>query len=219
MLHLPSSVGSESGRVVESAPMKISLFCFFVTLILFGCDELTQQQRGQPRTEQSSPAPSQAVDSSKEKRFAFPTKSSPFPESSVALDTITGQLCKTYAWEDNTRLPKGLPLCSELTALSPTSLTGATKAYRGFTYTFNGAKWVKGGTAQKYNRKTPGAALNKEPWSDDQYDPLNLYSKEEKAKRTLTEAQIRKVADQFGVSYEEASEEAKQQGYQVPPKR
>jgi NACalpha-BTF3-like transcription factor len=58
-----------------------------------------------------------------------------------------------------------------------------------------------------------------DPLSDDQYDPLKLYPKEEKAKRTLTEEQIRKVAEQFSVSYEEASEDAKQQGYQVPTVR
>ncbi len=195
--------------------MKFLMFCFFLTPILFGCDELTQRQKEQPRTEQASSAPArQAADSSEGMRFVFPTKSNPFLESSVALDTMTGRLCKTYAWEDNARLPKGLPLCSELTALVQTSfLTGAAKAYRGFTYTFNGTKWVKGAKALRYNEKTQA-----EPWSDDQYDPLNLFSKEEKAKRTLTVEQIQKVADQFGVSYEEAMEEAKQQGYQVPPK-
>ncbi len=65
----------------------------------------------------------------------------------------------------------------------------------------------------KYNDK-----IQPEPWSDDQYDPLNLLSKEERAKRILTVEQIQKVADQFGVLYEEALEEAKQQGYQVPIK-
>ena len=203
--------------------MKRSIFCFFLTVILFGCDELTQRQKGQPRTEESSPAPRQAVAaSSEERRFAFPTKSSPFPESSVALDTMTGRLCKTYPWEDNARLPKGLPLCSELTALSQTdpltdALTvhkGATTGYKGFAYTFNGTKWVKGAKAQKYNPQTE----NMEPWSDDQYDPLDFFSKEEKAKRILTVERIQKVADQFGVSYEEAVEEAKQQGYRVSPK-
>ena len=194
--------------------MRRGIFCFFLTLILFGCDELTQRQKEQPEQPSSAPKQAPAV-FSEEKRFVFPAKSNPFPESSVALDTMTGQLCKTYAWEDNTRLPKGLPLCSELTVLSPTSLlTGAAKAYRGFTYTFNGTKWVKGAKAQKYNPKTQGM----EPWSDDQYDPLNLFSKEEKAKKVLTREEIHKVADQFGVSYEEAREEAKQQGYQVPPK-
>jgi hypothetical protein len=191
--------------------MKCSKFCLFFTLILVGCDELRQKE--QPRTEQSSPAPKQAVPaSSEEKRFAFPPKSTPFPESSVALDTMSGQLCKTYAWEDNVRSPKGLPLCSELIA-TKNSFTGATKAYAGFTYSFNGTKWVKGAKALKYDEK-----IQPHPWSDDQYDPLNLFSKEEKAKRTLTVDQIQKVADQFGVSYEEALEDAKQQGYQVPIK-
>jgi len=63
-----------------------------------------------------------------------------------------------------------------------------------------------------YNTQTQGM----DPLSDDQYDPLKLFSKEEKAKIKLTEVQIRKVADQFGVSYQEASEEAKTHGYQVP---
>jgi len=94
--------------------MKRGIFCFFFTLTLFGCDELTQRQKEQPRTEQSSSAPKQAAPaSSEEKRFAFPAKSGPFPESSVALDTMTGRLCKTYEWEDNSQVPRGLPLCSQ----------------------------------------------------------------------------------------------------------
>jgi hypothetical protein len=87
---------------------------------------------------------------------------------------------------------------------------GATKAYRGFTYRFDGRNWLKGTKALKW---TP-SGLN--PTSEDQYDPLGLLSKDEKAKRTLTETQIRVVAQRFGVSYEEAREEASQQGYQVP---
>jgi hypothetical protein len=194
--------------------MRSCQFYLAVTLILSGCDELSQRQKEQPRAEQSPSAPIQvAVPSSEEKRFVFPPRSTPFPESSVALDTMTGQLCKTYAWEDNVRFPQGLPLCSELTGMAPSSLAGAAKAYKGFTYRFNGTKWVKGAKALKYNDK-----MQPEPWSDDQYDPLNLFSKEEKAKRTLTIEQIQKVADQFGVSFEEALEEAKQQGYRVPNK-
>jgi NACalpha-BTF3-like transcription factor len=194
--------------------MKSWLFCF-VALTLYGCDELSQRQKEQPRAEQSSAAPNQAVEISKDRRFVLPAESNPFLASSVALDTITGQLCKTYAWQDNARLPKGLPICSELGAPSQDSLTGATKAYRGSTYNFNGTKWVKGNKALMFNTKTQGM----DPLSDDQYDPLKLYSKEEKAKRTLTEEQIRKVAEQFNVSYEEALEDAKQQGYQVPTVR
>lgn len=193
--------------------MKRGVFCFFLILILFGCDELTQRQKEQPRAGQSAPATRQATAApSEETRFVFPPKSNPFPESSVALDTMTGRLCKTYAWEDNARLPKGLPLCSELSGVAQSSpLVGATKAYMGFTYAYDGMKWVKGAKAVKYNSK-----MESEPWSDDQYDPLKLFSKEQKAKRALTAEQIRKVADQFGVSFEEAAEEAKQQGYQVP---
>jgi hypothetical protein len=55
-------------------------------------------------------------------------------------------------------------------------------------------------------------------WSEGQYDPLNLFSSEEKAKRTLTVEEIQRVASQFGVSYEEAAPEAKQHGYQVSSK-
>jgi TPP-dependent pyruvate/acetoin dehydrogenase alpha subunit len=80
----------------------------------------------------------------------------------------------------------------------------------GFTYRYNGTKWVKGAKATRFNSK-----MEEEPWSDDQYDPLKLLSKEEKAKKTLTPGEIRTVADQFGVSYEEAAEEARQQGYNV----
>jgi len=66
--------------------------------------------------------------------------------------------------------------------------------------------------ASKYNVQTGKL----EPSSDDQYDPLNLLSKDEKAKRILTEGQIQQVATQFGVSYDEAWQDAKDQGYQVP---
>jgi len=93
-----------------------------------------------------------------------------------------------------------------------TSLTGATKAYRGFTYSFDGKVWKRGQPAKRYNPQTK----RMEPWSDDRYDPLNLFSKEDKAARHLSEVQIRQVASQFGVSYEEALEDAKAQGYQVP---
>ena len=148
-----------------------------------------------------------------EKRFVFPTKSNPFPESSVALDTISGRLCKTYPWGDSNQVPRGLPLCSELSALPQTSLTGAKKAYRGSTYRFNGTKWVKGAEALSYNEKTQGM----DPLSEDQYDPLSLFTEEEKAKMALKEEQIRSVADQFAVTYAEAWEDAKAQGYIVPP--
>jgi hypothetical protein len=150
-----------------------------------------------------------------ESRFVFPTKSSLFPDSSIALDTTSGKLCKTYPWEDSGKVPKGLPMCSDLSASRQTSFTGAAKAYRGFTYRFNGTRWVKEAEALKYNEKTQGM----DPLSEDQYDPLNLFSKKEKAMRTLKVEQIRSVADQFGVTYAEAWEDAKAQGYMVPPER
>ena len=191
------------------------IFCLFLGLASVGCEDLSQRHKEQPRVEPSSPTTTlTSAAASDEKRFILPTKSKPFPESSVALDTITGRLCKTYAWEDNVRLPKGLPLCSEWNAVSPNALTFPITAYRGFTYAFNGTRWVKGPKAQKYNPKTHSM----EPWSDDQYDPLGLFPSELKAKRTLTEEEIRKVAEQFQVSYEEATEEAKQRGYHVPSK-
>lgn len=192
-----------------------TVLCLAFAFCLMGCDELIHKDKEQPKIELSSPSPKQSASTpSEEKRFVFPPKSSPFPESSVALDTTSGKLCKTYPWEDNNQAPKGLPLCSDLSASPQASCTGADKSYRGFTYRFNGTKWVKGAEALKYNEKNQGM----DPLSEDQYDPLNLLSKEEKAKRTLKEEQIRSVAEQFGVTYAEAWEDAKAQGYIVPPK-
>jgi|GEM_PF-3585217 len=145
-------------------------------------------------------------------RFVFPPQSTPFPVASVALDTRSGQLCKTYPWPNTKLLPSGLPLCSEATGPTVTSLTGATTDYLGFTYTFNGSRWIRGSEAQSYNPKTQDT----DPWSADRYDPLGLFSKEEKAKDLLTESKIQAVANKFGVSYEEALQDAKHQGYKVP---
>ena len=41
-------------------------------------------------------------------RFVFPSQSTPFPAASVALDTRSGQLCKTYPWPD-TKTPAPRP--------------------------------------------------------------------------------------------------------------
>ena len=41
-------------------------------------------------------------------------------------------------------------------------------------------------------------------------------TKEEKAKHQLTKPEIQAVADKFGVTYQEALQDAKNQGYQVP---
>jgi hypothetical protein len=192
----------------------LTILCLSFAFRLLGCDEPIQKTKQQGNAEPSSTFQKQTTPSpSEEKRFVFPTKSSPFPESSVALDTISGRLCKTYQWEDSNQVPKGLPLCSDLSTSPQSSFTGANEAYRGFTYRFNGTKWVKRAKALKYNQKGEGM----EPLSEDQYDPLKLLSNEEKAKRTLTEEQIRSVANRFGVTYAEAWEDAKAQGYRVPP--
>jgi hypothetical protein len=50
----------------------------------------------------------------------------------------------------------------------------------------------------------------------DPYDPLDLFSKEEKGKKTLTVEEIQRVAKQSGLSFQEAATEAKEHGYQVP---
>jgi 2,4-dienoyl-CoA reductase-like NADH-dependent reductase (Old Yellow Enzyme family) len=93
------------------------------------------------------------------------------------------------------------------------SLIGATKAYRGFTFTFDGKRWNKGQEA--FN--VPDMNANPQALSEDQYDPLSRFSKAEKAKRILTKEEIQRIAEEFGVSYEQAWEDAKAQGYQVPP--
>lgn len=195
---------------------KVAVLYMFLAL-LSGCDELHSKLDPNTRNDQHSTAIPTAVDASSravDQRFVFPVQSKPFPDSSVALDTRTGQLCKTYVWVGNKNTPSGLPLCADFANPAITSAIGATKAYRGFTYMFDGSQWKKGSEASKF--KTNG---DMEPWSDDHYDPLNLLSKEEKAKRLLTDAQISQVAHQFGVTYEEAWEDAKAQGYQVPTKQ
>jgi hypothetical protein len=190
------------------------VLCVSFAFCLTGCDELIQKTKQQPSPEPASSVPKQESPSPpEEKRFVFPMKSSPFPEASVALDSISGKLCKTYPWADSSQFPKGLPLCSELSATSEASCTGSAKSYRGFTYSFNGTKWLKGSEAWKYNEKSKGM----DPLSEDQYDPLNLFTKAEKAKMALKEEQIRVIAKQFGVTYAEAWEDAKAQGYIVPP--
>jgi hypothetical protein len=196
---------------------------FFSLVALLACDELVKQESKPANSPQpASPTPSAVsspIQNMPSQRFVFPIQTTPFPAASVALDTTTGRLCKTYPWHDSQNSPSGLALCSALGTTSDSTVTmntpwiGATKAYRGYTYTFDGRHWEKGHKALRFdaNGKT-------EPWTDDQYDPLGLFTKEEKAKRQLTEDQIRQVAEQFGVSYDEAVEDAKAQGYQVPPK-
>ncbi len=192
--------------------MRIQSFRLWAALALLtgavGCNvKQPSDATAKPKQEEHS-----AQSTGGAQRFVFPSQSTPFPAASVALDTQTGQLCKTYPWPDAKTLPRGLPLCSDATCPTVASLTGATTEYLGFTYTFNGLKWVKGSKAQSYNPKTQ----DMDPWSADQYDPLGLFSKEEKANHRLTKPEIQAVADKFDVTYQEALQDAKNQGYQVP---
>jgi len=70
-------------------------------------------------TTRTAPAPTtgttSAVASPTAQRFVFPAQSTPFPGASVALDTTTERLCKTYPWPDNRTLPAGLALCTGAT--------------------------------------------------------------------------------------------------------
>ena len=42
------------------------------------------------------------------------------PSTAFALDTKTGQLCRTYDWKESNGKPVFLPLCSDLLSLYPT---------------------------------------------------------------------------------------------------
>jgi hypothetical protein len=119
-------------------------------------------------------------------RFIFPPSSGTFVASSVALDTQTGQLCKTYEWKQS-GIGADLPLCSSLAQYGLQELH-----------------------VRKYNPET----RTLEP-AFDPFDPLELYTRTDKAKMTLTEAQIRKAASKYGLSYEEAAKGARESGYQV----
>lgn len=193
-------------QVIKAATLSVLVAALFTA-----CDELpSKKQTATPGGQPSIPTGGRPA---AEHRFVFPPQAGTFPAASVALNTETGQLCKTYPWADNQSTPLGLPLCSELISAGTASTIGARTAYLGFTYWFDGSRWRKGPKALRYIDPTHDL----EPDSDDQYDPLGvLSSKEEKAKRVLTEAEIRHVADQFGVSYKEAWQDAKAQGYQVP---
>jgi hypothetical protein len=196
-----------------SRAIKATALSVLVVALFTACDELpSRKQTATPGGQPSIPTGGRPA---AEHRFVFPPQAGTFPAAAVALDTETGRLCKTYPWADSQSSPRPLPLCSELAALTApavTSLLGARKHYLGFTYSFDGSKWRKGPEANLINLTTDKT----EPLSDDQYDPLNLFSAEAKAKRVLTATEIRNVADQFGVSYYEAWKDAKAHGYQVP---
>jgi hypothetical protein len=86
----------------------------------------------------------------------------------AALDTSSGSLCKTYAWQDDQRRPQGLPLCSELSTRS--DQTGDRRAFLGYEYTFDGKSWIRGNTTRSYDPKTGIFS----PKSDDPFDPLGI---------------------------------------------
>ena len=158
-------------------------------------------------------------------RFVFPSQSAPFPAASVALDTRSGQLCKTYSWPDTKTLPSGLSLCSEAADVSCSAgetlderLTDALAGRPSYSMTATNPK-----TGQQigsndegqtwYDRKTGKLFL---PESADPFDLIGLFSKEQKGKTLLSASEIQTVANKFGISYQKALQDAKNQGYQVP---
>jgi hypothetical protein len=183
---------------------RFAAFSIFGAIVTVGCSVKPPSAAGVAPKEEGHPLhPSE----NNAQRFIFPPQSTPFPAASVAMDTRTGQLCKTYPWPDTQSLPRGLSLCSQAAGTPVESVTGATTAYLGYTYTFDGTKWVRGSKALKYNPKTQ----DMDPWSADQYDPLGLFSAEKKHGTLLSASQIQAVATKFGVSYQEALQDAKSQ--------
>lgn len=111
------------------------LLLLLIVVLLGGCRQ-SFQEHGQPLN-----ADGQTPTATNYQRFVFPAKSTAFPEGSVALDTATGQLCKTYAWPDSPNAASGLPLCSSSTSASTDQRTftlsyselARTKLFRGVT--------------------------------------------------------------------------------------
>jgi hypothetical protein len=149
---------------------------------------LSCQQTRSPET-RPSPTPSADVASSKKplavQRFLFPQSSGTFAPASVALDTETGQLCRTYEWKETAGT--NLPLCAKLASY---------------------------GLFELHVEKYIEATKDFEP-AFDPFDPLGLFTRADKAKLTLNEKQIRQAASQYGLSYEEAKKGARESGYHV----
>jgi hypothetical protein len=105
------------------------------SLLLIGCSSDNSKVKTDPLPQQdflvASPPPPPAESLGNAQRFIA---SNDVP--GAALDTMTGRLCKTYAWEDDQRRPQGLPLCSDLTTRSVQ--TGDRRAFLGYEYTFDG---------------------------------------------------------------------------------
>src|SRR5215468_4084545 len=96
-----------------------SLCCMCLFFALVSCNQLRLKQEDTAIGKENPVAETKgtardAVDIVNASRFVFPPQSAAFPPLSVALDTASGQLCKTYPWEtDAATTPKGLPLCLE----------------------------------------------------------------------------------------------------------
>ena len=118
-------------------------------------------------------------------RFVFPQSSGNFQPASIALDTQTGQLCKTYEWKQSSGTD--LPFCSSLATYGLYELH-----------------------VRKYDEKTGSF----EPVFDP-FDPLGVFSRTDKAKLTLTEPQIRRASVKYGLSYDEAVKGARESGYRL----
>src|ERR1022692_4189269 len=110
-------------KLVKTTAMSM----IFALVFCGGCDKLGPKQEASSLNDrQPAPTPGAQSPSSAGPRFVFPTQSTPFLASSVALDTGTGRLCKTYSWPDTRSLPTGLPLCSDLIGPSFASATEPT---------------------------------------------------------------------------------------------
>lgn len=82
--------------------------------LLSACDTGTPKQSGsESKTSTAPPVVASSGAVNERGRFVFPTQPQPFAPASVALDSRTGNLCKTYAWPDKPGLPQGLAICSE----------------------------------------------------------------------------------------------------------
>jgi hypothetical protein len=178
------------------------------SLLLIGCSSDNSKVKTDPLPQQdflvASPPPPPAESLGNAQRFIA---SNDVP--GAALDTMTGRLCKTYAWEDDQRRPQGLPLCSDLTTRSVQ--TGDRRAFLGYEYTFDGKSWIRGNTTRSYDPKTGTFS----PKSDDPFDPLGILTNAEKRRRRLSRDQIQAVANQFHVTVAEVVRFAEAAGYLV----
>jgi hypothetical protein len=181
---------------------------FMIFLLVVGCSSENSKKEIPPLPQQdflvASPPPPPAESLVNAQRF-LPANDVP----GAALDTSSGSLCKTYAWQDDQRRPQGLPLCSELSTRS--DQTGDRRAFLGYEYTFDGKSWIRGNTTRSYDPKTGIFS----PKSDDPFDPLGILTNAEKRRRRLSRDQIQTVANQFHVTVAAVVRFAEESGYSV----